>query len=100
METVMKILHIAAALAASLSVALVASPATAQVPTPGERISISYADLDLTSHSGVAALNRRIRTAAEAACGPTSDADPHGRNLVQECRVRAIQTASSQAGRA
>jgi len=94
----MKILHIAAALAATLTTAtLAASPSIAQAPASPERVVVSYADLDLSSQAGVAQLNRRILTAVQAACGPESDADPHGKNLIRECRHRNFAEAVSQA---
>jgi UrcA family protein len=97
METVMKLLHIAAALAAALSGTIGATPAAAQPPVAAERQVVGYADLDLSSRAGVATLNRRILTAVQAACGPTSDADPHGKNAVHECRGRTFHEAISQA---
>jgi len=96
----MKIQIILAACAATLSGSLAASAASAQAPAAGERIVVSYSDLDLASATGIARLNRRILTAAQAACGPTSDSDPHGRNLAQSCRHRVFDQASSQARRA
>lgn len=48
---------------------------------------VSYNDLDLTSEADVRILDRRIRSAVEAACGPTSDADPAGNNDVRRCRA-------------
>ena len=61
---------------------------------------VRYADLDLSTRAGAATLDRRIRTAAEAACGPTSDSDLHGKNQVHECRGRNIEEARAQARRA
>ena len=92
----MKILHLAAALAATLTATLAASPSIAQAPASPERVVVSYADLDLSSQAGVATLNRRILTAVQAACGPESDADPHGKNVIRECRHRAFDQAVSQ----
>ena len=89
----MKILHIAAALAATLT----ATPSIAQAPASPERVVVSYADLDLSSPAGIATLNRRILSAVQAACGPESDSDPHGKNLVRQCRHRSFDQAVSQA---
>jgi UrcA family protein len=100
METVMKNLVILAAFAATLASSLVATPAAAQAPASTERVVVSYTDLDLSSQAGVSALNRRILTAVQAACGPTSDSDPHGKNLVIACRHRTFDQAVSQANRA
>jgi len=94
----MKILHIAAALAATLTTAtLAASPSIAQAPASPERLVVSYADLDLSSRTGVATLNRRILTAVQTACGTPSDADPHGKNVINDCRHRTYSEAISQA---
>ena len=94
----MKILHIAAAFAATLSASL-ATPAAAQAPASAQ-LTISYADLDLASRSGVATLNRRILTAVRDACGPESPSDPRGTNLIRACRYRTLDQASSQVRRA
>ena len=95
----MKILHIAAAFAATLSASL-ATPAAAQAPAASAQLTISYADLDLASRSGVATLNRRILTAVQDACGPESPSDPRGTNLIRACRHRTLDQASSQVRRA
>jgi UrcA family protein len=99
-ETVMKTLHILAALAVTLSGTLGASAVSAQAPASAERVIVSYADLDLASQGGVATLNRRILTAVQAACGTPSDSDPRGKNAIQSCRHRTFDQASSQASRA
>ena len=96
----MKILHIAAALAVTLTGTLAANPAAAQAPAAAERIVVAHADLDLSTRSGVATLNRRILTAVQAACGPESDSDLHGRNLAELCRQRSFDQAAAQARRA
>jgi UrcA family protein len=100
METVMKILHIAAALAVTFAGSLGASAAQAQAPAAAEGMAVAYADLDLSTRSGVATLNRRILTAVETACGPQSDADLHGKNAIAACRHRTFEQAVSQAHRA
>lgn len=77
------------------AVAFAASPALAQDPG-ASRLTVSYADLDLSTPRGVARLDRRIRTAVEAACGPTSNADLHGTNLVSQCRADTLALARAQ----
>lgn len=77
------------------AVAFAASPALAQESGAG-RLTVSYADLDLATAQGLARLDRRIRTAVEAACGPTSDADPHGKNIVYQCRAETLALARAQ----
>jgi UrcA family protein len=71
---------------AALAAALTASPAFAQPSAPSPQI-VHYADLDLSSPTGRRELDRRIGVAVREACGTASDADLHGRNLVQRCRV-------------
>jgi UrcA family protein len=88
----MKTLLILTALAASLG----ASPVAAQAPAAGDRVVVSYADLDLASQSGIRTLNRRILTAVQIACGTASDADLHGKNVVSECRSTTFEQAASQ----
>jgi UrcA family protein len=97
LETVMKILSIVAAFAASLAATLASAPAAAQLPAAPERVVVRYADLDLSSPAGLAALNRRVLTAVQAACGTPSDSDVHGKNLIIACRHQAFGEAMSQA---
>ena len=92
----MKILHILAAAAAASAATLAASPASAQQPASSEQVTVRYSDLDLSSQAGQAQLNRRILTAVQIACGPTSDSDPHGKNVAAECRHRTYAEATSQ----
>ena len=93
----MKTVSLVAALAASVTAVLAAAPLAAQPPAAPERVIVRYADLDLSSRAGIATLNRRVLTAVEEACGPSSDADVHGRNLVIACRHRSFAEAISQA---
>jgi len=96
----MKTFVILAAFAATLSGSLATSPAAAQAPAADERVVVRYADLDLGSRAGVAALNRRILTAVQTACGTPSDSDLHGKNVINECRHSTFDQAISQARRA
>jgi UrcA family protein len=73
-----------------------ASPALAQDAPAPERIEISYSDLDLSTRQGVRTLDRRLRAAARLACGPTSDADPAGKNDALECRTETLAQARAQ----
>ena len=54
-----------AVISAALAISLIANPARAQSQTVG----VAYADLDLNTPAGQAALDRRIQTAAESVCG-------------------------------
>ena len=93
----MKTLSIVAALAASLTATLAISPVAAQAPASPDRVIVRYADLDLSSRAGMAALNRRVLTAVEEACGTISDSDLHGKNLAIACRHRTFGEAMAQA---
>ena len=83
-----KILILAAA-----ALGLSASPAFAQAPAGSPQIVVSYSDLDLSSKRGQRTLDRRLRTAVQSACGPTSDADPAGKNDVMQCRAETLAEA-------
>jgi UrcA family protein len=81
----------------ALAAALCAAPAAAQEPVSANRILVvRSADLDLTSPAGVSALDRRIRAAVRFACGPTSDADLHGKNAVRQCRADTLASLAGQ----
>lgn len=80
--------------AAAAALAFAATPAAAQ-QAPSQLV-VSFADLDLSTERGVRTLDRRIRTAVETACGPTSDADPAGKNAVRECRTETLALARAQ----
>jgi UrcA family protein len=92
----MKTLFILSALAASLTASIATSPAAAQAPAAGDRLIVSYSDLDLSSRAGVRTLNRRILTAVQTACGSASDIDLRGRNSVNECRSATYAQANAQ----
>lgn len=92
----MKTILILAAAAAAFS----ASPAIAQDAAGASQLVVSSAGLDLATAGGVARLDRRIRTAVEIACGPTSDADLHGQHVVRQCRIDTLALARAQRDRA
>jgi UrcA family protein len=81
---------------AAIAAAAPATPALAQAPTGPNRIVVSHADLDLSSRAGIARLDRRILTAIQQACGPTSDADPAGQNRARSCRKAAAAEVKAQ----
>lgn len=88
-------------LLAALGGVLLAAPATAQTAAQPVRTQIvNYADLDLRSQAGQAALDRRLRAAAHAACGTASSANPKGQNEVRRCRAETLERASIQRARA
>ena len=87
-----KILILAAALVASFT--SLAPPAFAQ--DSAGQVVVSFADLDLSTRSGIRTFDRRIRTAVEQACGPISSFDPRGKNVVLDCREDTLALARAQ----
>jgi UrcA family protein len=83
---------------AVLSATLVVAPASA--PAAEARQVVSYGDLDLSRSRDVAKLDRRIRTAVEAACGPASDADVKGKNELRRCHQLTLERVADQRARA
>ncbi len=82
---------------AAAAFALVAVPTVAQGPaSAGAQLVVSYADLDLSSEAGVRALDRRIWTAVEQACGAVSDFDLAGKNQVRDCQDQTLALARAQ----
>ena len=84
---------------AALATTLTAAPAFAQPPA-STAIVVHTADLDLRRPAGLAALDRRIRAAVDTACGETSDADVHGKNLASRCRTETLAAVAEQRNRA
>ncbi len=80
----------------AFALALSAAPALAQPDSAARQLVVSYADLDLSTERGVRVLDRRLRAAADTACGPTSVFDPEGRNDVQQCRTETLAQARAQ----
>jgi len=62
----------------------------------GDSVTIALNDLDLSSPSGRAAAQARIRHAAEAVCVPTADVIPEE---VQECVHVATRSAANELDR-
>ena len=86
----------AACVAATLStvVPTPAAAATDIVVAPAAiTIRVSYADLNLASAEGRAALDRRIAGAARSLCGTYFATDLQTQALVQDCREDAIASA-------
>jgi len=84
------------ALAIAASAATFSTPALAQSAVGTGQVSVGYADLDLSTRAGVRTLDRRIRSAVETACGPISSFDPHGKNIVLDCRAETLAQARAQ----
>jgi UrcA family protein len=73
--------------------ALVAVPATAAEIGTSRSMVVRHSDLDLTSASGVDALNRRVATAARAVCGTFHAADLAAKQQALACRKVALNDA-------
>lgn len=80
-----------AALAAAAAFAAV--PASAEAPT---KIMVSYADLDLASAGGSAALEGRIKQAARHICGSEQAPGLVEAEMVRKCRADVISSARPQ----
>jgi UrcA family protein len=60
---------------------------------------VKYADLDLTSDAGAAALLRPIEAAARQVCGDPREVQPLDRSMpVRQCNTRAIERAVAALG--
>ena len=74
-----------------VAAAAAASPARAE----SSRI-VSFADLDLTSPAGQAALDRRINSAVRQICGRSYPIDLQSHNQVRQCREQTIADVQAQ----
>ncbi|MEA3539677.1 MAG: UrcA family protein [Pseudomonadota bacterium] len=70
----------------ALAGALWALPAAADPVSAEATRVVSYRDLDLATHEGRRALDRRIGIAVRSACGTASSADLVGKREVRRCR--------------
>ena len=61
---------------------------------------VSYADLNLATHSGAVALKRRVETAARLACEQLDKLYPNEEPELPRCIHKAVKQASSQVDRA
>lgn len=75
---------------AALSLAAFATPASAET----QSVSVTYADLDLDSPAGMAALESRIEAAAKKICGRTEVRNVHDGADQQRC-VQQTQASVS-----
>lgn len=77
-----------------LTASAVAAPAMAQSAGEPIGITVRYSDLDLGHAAGAAVLMRRLRTAAELACGGAPDLRELGQMAAFErCRDDAVNQA-------
>lgn len=72
------------------------------VPTELVTVShrVSYADLNLATHSGAMALKRRVETAARMACEQLDKLYPNEEPELSHCIHLAVRKASGQVDRA
>ena len=87
--TTRSVAGLATVAATALTVAF-ASPASAET----SKAEVRYADLDLSTDAGRAALDKRIVRAADTVCGPFDRASAF---QAMRCRSKAIADARSQA---
>lgn len=87
-----------AVLAMSITSLLFATPSLAQSQMEVRAVSrtVSYADLNLANADGVAALERRVRGAANQLCQPKAAGITAERVLRHRCYVTAIEGARPQ----
>jgi len=95
-RTVRQFMFMGTAMAA---VALCALPTNAATPA-GPAITVKYADLDLSTTTGVQRLYNRIVAAAEQVCPTIGSKDLHaimsGRTCRAEAIARAVRAVNSQ----
>ena len=87
------ILAAAVLVAGALNFGIAAAPALAQLPAG---IAVSYADLNLASQSGRAALDARIAGAAERLCGFARPVELSWAADVAECQAETIALTQPQ----
>jgi UrcA family protein len=89
-----KFIRIATSLA--LSGGLLAGPALARPAADGASTSVRFADLDLTTDAGAAALHSRVARAATAVCGDADQRDLAAASRMMACRGVAMASAAPQ----
>ncbi len=78
--------------AASLSLLAVA-------PAAAETVTVSYADLDVTTPAGAAVLAERVKSSADTVCGRPESRDLKVLADWQACRDAAIEAATTELAR-
>jgi UrcA family protein len=78
--------------AVSLSVLAVA-------PAAAQQVSISYADLDVATPDGAAALAARVRAGADQVCGKPESRDMKVLAAWQACKDGAVEAATADLAR-
>lgn len=82
-------------IAAFAAAGLIATPALA-APQSGRTVTIRHADLDLSSATGRATLDRRLAAATEQVCGSYAGADQDEAMAIQRCRTAVARDVSRQ----
>ncbi len=75
-----------------LPIALLSAPVSAD-PIQAESLTVSIADLDLSSTTGQRTFDRRLGRAVVELCGQAADVDLAGRNAVRKCRADTLAQA-------
>jgi len=83
---------------ASIALASLActAPAFAQPGADSFAVSISYADLNLSSAAGLATFRGRVKSGADRACVGVGDSPLQQLLQVQKCRAQFISSADRQ----
>jgi len=76
-------------LIAAAAIIAAAAPAFAQEQADAPQRTVSYADLDLTSPAGIAALDQRLETAVNQVCNRDGVRDLSVWMATQQCRDKA-----------
>ncbi|MFN3945565.1 MAG: UrcA family protein [Allosphingosinicella sp.] len=86
-------------IAAAIAATLFSAPALAAAPLGTDSLAVRHADLDLATARGRAALDHRIRAAADALCGTASPADMQSQAAVRRCRTETVAAVLPQRDR-
>lgn len=79
-------------------VAQAADTRTAAVSTDIATTTVSYADLNLASQSGVATLYKRLARAADRVCGEHDARSPREHAAFRDCRAASLNRAVQKVG--
>ena len=85
-----------ASLSAAFAIANVAVAVPARAAEAAPSTTVRFADLDLTTQSDVARLDRRLRSAATIVCGTADMRDLSRTRIVDQCRKVALDGAAPQ----
>lgn len=81
------------------ALALVAGSVLASTACAADAILVSYSDLDVSTHPGVAELYTRIHSAAAASCAPERGRESGGVSADYDRCIRQTTAATVQAAR-